>query len=212
MRGLRITLAASVLVAILGGILGCEEKEIIIPPSQYEWTQMGWEAWQDNELDDAVTNFGNALKIDNNYMPAYNGFGWTYMRLQDTAMSVDYFEDGILYGASTSNTDADKRALYVGLAYALEADDDFDRSIVAGETYVAMDPNYTWKHPHHDGLTAYDAYIVLAIDYFAKGNSGKCVGQIHHMQNIIDETPPYAFTNWSALAAKLEDMIGKDPS
>jgi tetratricopeptide (TPR) repeat protein len=220
MRELRVILAVFVLVALASVFLGCEEEEFEEPPSQADWTRMGWDAWTTGDFDNAIRYFGNAIKVDENYMPAFNGLGWTFMRLQDTATSVNYFEDGVLYGAAYADSDADKRGLYVGLTYALEAADDFGGAIAAGETYLAMDPppespgdnRGTWKHPYDERLTAYDAYIILAVCYFAKGYPNKCVDTVHYMQRKINETPEYQFTNWSALAAKIEDMADKDPS
>jgi tetratricopeptide (TPR) repeat protein len=222
MKELRIVLAALVIVALTGVYLGCEEEDEIPPQtSQFEWTAMGWGAWSAGDFDDAIRYFGNAIKVDGNYMPAYNGFGWTYMRLQDTEISVDYFEDGILYGAAYANDDPDKRGLYVGLAYALEATDDFVGAISAGNTYLSMDPppttpgdttGGTWVHPHDTRLTAYDAYIILAVCHFAQGNQNRCVDMIHYMQRKINEPDDYEFTTWNHLAEKIEDMIAKDPT
>lgn len=220
MRKTRHILTA-LLVVVLGiAFFGCDEEVIEPPLSQADWTAEGWEVWKAGDFDNALRYFGNAVKIDDNYMPAYNGLGWTYMRLQDTESSVNYFEDGVLYGAGYANTNDDKRGLFVGLAYALEASDDFVGAISAGNTYLSMDPppettggaGGTWEHPHDTRLTAYDAYIILSICFFAQGNSGRCVDMVHYMQRKIDETPEYSFTNWSNLAAKIEDMANKDPS
>jgi tetratricopeptide (TPR) repeat protein len=212
MRKTRHILTA-LLVIVLGiAFFGCEEEVMEPPPSQADWTAEGWAAWTAGDFDNAVRYFGNALKIDDNYMPAYNGLGWTYMRLQDTESSVSYFEDGVLYGAGYANDDRDKRALYVGLAYALEASDDFDGSINAGETYLGMDPNGGWIHPHDARITAYDAYIILAIDYFAEGNATKCVNMVNNMRLAIGESGDYTFTNWSALAGEIERLVNLDPS
>jgi len=220
MKVLRITLAVLMMVVVFSSLLGCEEEVITPPKSQEDWTADGWAAWTAGDFDDAITFFGNAVKIDGNYMPAYNGFGWTYMRLQDTESSVNYFEDGVLYGAGYPNADDGKRAIYVGLAYALEASDDFVGAISAGNTYLAMDPppattggaGGTWVHPYDARLTAYDAWIILAVCFFAQGNSGRCVDMVHYMQRDIKETPEYTFTTWSNLADKIEDMVIKDPS
>jgi tetratricopeptide (TPR) repeat protein len=212
MKVLRITLAALMAAFVFTAFLGCEEEVTEPPLSQADWTAEGWEAWTAGDFDDAIRYFGNAIKIDDNYMPAYNGLGWTYMRLQDTESSVIYFEDGILYGAGYPNTDADKRALYVGLAYALEASDEFLGSVTAGETYLAMDPNGVWIHPHDTRLTAYDAYIILAVDYFARGNSVKCVAMVNNMRLVIGEPGGYSFTTWSALAGEIERLVDLDPS
>ncbi len=211
----------ALLVIVLGiAFFGCDEEVIEPPLSQADWTAEGWEVWKAGDFDNALRYFGNAVKIDDNYMPAYNGLGWTYMRLQDTESSVNYFEDGVLYGAGYASTDPDKRGLFVGLAYALEASDDFVGAISAGNTYLSMDPppettggaGGTWEHPHDTRLTAYDAYIILSVCFFAQGNSGRCVDMVHYMQRKIEETPEYSFTNWSNLAAKIEDMANKDPS
>jgi tetratricopeptide (TPR) repeat protein len=221
MKGLRIVLAALVIVALSGVYLGCEEEDNILPKiSQGEWTRMGWEAWSTSDFDNAIRYFGNALKVDDNYMPAYNGFGWTYMRLQDTETSVDYFENGILYGAAYANDDTDKRGLYVGLMHALEATDDFGGAVNAGNTYLSMDPppstpggaGGTWEHKYDKRLSAYDAYIILAVSHFALGHQEKCVDMVHYMQRKLGENDDYEFTTWANLAAKIGEMAGKDPT
>lgn len=211
MRETKIILVSLVAAALLGGILGCEEELGSSPPSQSEWTEMGWDAWENGDLDTAERYFGNALKIDENYTPAYNGLGWTYMRKQELTSAMDSFEDALIYAAGLPNSDAEKRCIYVGLAYALEAADEFNESVIAGETYVGMDPNGTWEHSYVDFLDAYDARLVLVLDYFALGNSGKCVEHIRVMQTIIGDSPPYTFTNWADLAAKIEFLVENNP-
>jgi tetratricopeptide (TPR) repeat protein len=209
----RFVFTLSVLAVFVAFLSGCESGDVVIyfPPPDY--VAMGWEAWVAGDYDEAEEYFGIALKrYGDSYMLPYNGLGWTYMRLQDPDMAANYFQDGILYGASYSDTDADKRALYVGLAYTLLAAEDFSGSIIAGETYLEMDPNGYWVHKYDARLTAYDAYIVLAVDYFAEGDADRCVDMVHYMQRMIGETPEYEFTTWSDLAAKIEDMVEKDPS
>ena len=199
---------------------GCGNGDVIIDGPPPDYIALGWAAWTVGDYDEARYYFGNAITVDDNYMPAYNGLGWTYMRLQNRDAAADYLQNGILYGANYSDSDADKRALYIGLAYTLEATDDFNGSIIAGENYLLMDPppetnggaGGTWAHPHDTRLTAYDVYIVLALDYFAEGNSDRCVDMVHYMQRKICDTPEYEFTTWSDLAVKIEEMVEKDPS
>jgi tetratricopeptide (TPR) repeat protein len=199
---------------------GCENEEDIIDGPPPDYVALGWYAWEAGDYDKAKYYFGNALKLDENYMPAYNGLGWTYMRLQYLGTSADYLQDGILYGASYSDFDSDKRALYVGLTYTLLAADDFNGSIIAGEAYLSMDPppetiggaGGTWVHSHNARFTAYDVYIILALDYFAEGDSYKCVNMVHYMQRKLGDSDDYVFTTWADLAAKIEEMAGKDPS
>jgi len=212
---------SAVLAVLLTSLSGCESGDVVIyvPPPDY--VAMGWEAWVAGDYDEAEEYFGIALKkYGESYMAPYNGLGWTYMRLHDDELAADYFQDGILYGAGYSDSNADKRALYIGLAYTLSAVDDFSGSIIAGENYLSMDPppekmggsGGTWVHTYDATLTAYDVYIVLALDYFSEGDADRCVDMVHYMQRTIGETPEYEFTTWSDLAAKIEDMVEKDPS
>jgi hypothetical protein len=142
------------------------------------------------------------------------------MRLQDLGTAADYLQDGILYGARYSDFDSDKRALYVGLMYTLLTADDFTGSIIAGETYLSMDPppeiiggeGGTWVLPYDARFTAYDVYIILALGYFAEGDSDKCVDMVRYMQRKLAESDDYVFTTWADLAAKIDEMAGKDPT
>lgn len=218
---IRYSFIVSVCIFILNPFFtGCENEEGIIdgPPPGY--VTLGWYAWEEGDYEKAKYYFGNALKLDDNYMPPYNGLGWTYMRLQDPETAADYLQDGILYGARYSDFDSDKRALYVGLTYTLLAADDLTGSIIAGETYLSMDPppstpggaGGTWMHRYDKRFSAYDAYIILAVCHFAQGDSDKCIDMVHYMQRKLGEPDDYVFTTWADLAAKIDEMAEKDPT
>jgi tetratricopeptide (TPR) repeat protein len=209
----RFVITLLIPAALVAVLPGCENGDDIIDGQPPDYVAMGWDAWTEGNYGEAQEYFGIALKkYGESYMAPYNGLGWTYMRLHDDELAADYFQDGILYGANYSDSNADKRALYIGLAYTLLAADDFDGSIITGEIYLEMDPNGYWVHPYDAKLTAYDVYIVLAIDYFSEGDADRCVDMVHYMQRTIGETPEYEFTTWFDLAAKVEEMVDNDPS
>ena len=55
-------------------------------------------------------------------------------------------------------------------------------------------------------------YCILALDYFALGDADGCVEAINVMLLIVGLPDDYEFTDWSGLAAKIEEMIEMDPS
>ncbi len=197
---------------------GCEEEKGITTKSQAQWTAEGWTLWRAADYHGAETDFGNALKVDPYYAEAHGGLGWTYIRMQNFDGAADVFEDAVLVSEQPGTTAEVKQVIYMGAVTAYEAIDEYGLSAARGRFMIDRlgGDNFEFKQAVAEGakptITAYDLYILLALDYYGLGEAGNCVWAINKMRGKIGESTNYKFKNWKETTAELERLIGKDPS
>ncbi len=203
------------ILAVMFVFYGCESsvEEPIL--DEIAWVKLGWETLAArNSMDDidmAQTYFGNALKIDPTYAPAFNGNGWALIYAHDMEGAIDEFQEGFLYAGGLPNTDAHKRMLYIGAMVALYSIDRYGNSINYGVVYNSMDANRTFVHPYDSTFTAFDALMYMALNHFALGNENGVEIYINELVDIIGGAD-WTFTTWDACAAKIAELADQDPS
>jgi hypothetical protein len=100
----------------------------------------------------------------------------------------------------------------MGVATAYQANDDYD---VSAERALFMINNLQGQNFTFIGdsrVTGYDVYILLALNYYGMGNANRCVWAVNKMRGMIGESQNYEFTDWRAMTAEIERLIGRDPS
>jgi tetratricopeptide (TPR) repeat protein len=204
----RYLLAAAVLAVLLVG-LACEPENENVK-SQAEWVSEGWARWQVGEYDDANLAFGNALKRDPYYAPAFSGVGWTLIREHDPEGAAGRLEDGRLLAESGSLHV--RQEMYYGLASAYNAGGDFMTSADRGRYMADHLPENGFKLPVTNArLNYYDLYLLLAVDYYGLGDSANTVWAINKMRGKNQEPTNFVFTTWAAAAAEIDRLSGEDP-
>lgn len=206
---LLLGLIAAVLAFLV--IFGCEEFTPEIPYSQEEWTAMGWDDWEQGNYDDAIEDFESAIEVDSSYAPAYNGLGWSYLRLQVLDTATNEF-------ATAKLLDGDLIVAFVGSSATLLLDGVFNDSVGDGIYAVAHWANYQFPNDSEgnpaDGgsITKFDVHMVLGLDYFSLLQMANCVGQIDAMRAILGELPYSGAMTWAAIAEELNRLDGLNPS
>ncbi len=198
--------------------VGCEDEEEITLWSQAQWTEDGWTRWRQADYKGAETSFGNALKVDPYYAEAHGGLGWTYIRMQNLEEAANVFEDAVLVSEEPGTHIKVKRVIYMGAVTAYEAIDEYALSAARGRYMINNlgGDDFEFDQAVEKGanptITAYDLYIVLALDYYGLGQADNCVWAINKMRGKIGEPTNYKFKNWKETTAEIERLINKDPS
>ncbi|MGD8718448.1 MAG: tetratricopeptide repeat protein [Candidatus Zixiibacteriota bacterium] len=209
LKKITLLVAAAALVLVL---MGCEEDDDFTAMSQAEWTTEGWKAWEAGDYDGAITLFGNALKVDPYYAEAQCGLGWTYLRMQNISVAIETLESAVLVSEQVGTELKVRQSIYMGVATAYQANDDYD---VSAERALFMINNLQGQNFTFIGdsrVTGYDVYILLALNYYGMGNANRCVWAVNKMRGMIGESQNYEFTDWRAMTAEIERLIGRDPS
>ena len=194
---------------------GCDDDEDVLRWSQAQWTAEGWARWRAADYEDAVTAFGNALKVDPYYAEAHGGLGWTYIRMQTMEDAADVFEDAVMVSDQAGTTNEVKQVIYMGATTAYEAIDEYSLSASRGR-YMIKNLNGANFEFEQAGtpptITGYDVYIVLSLDYYGLGDSKNCVWAINRMRGMLQESTNYEFENWKETTSEIERLINLDPS
>ncbi len=194
---------------------GCDDDEDVLRWSQAQWTAEGWARWRAADYEDAVTAFGNALKVDPYYAEAHGGLGWTYIRMQTMEDAADVFEDAVMVSDQAGTTNEVKQVIYMGATTAYEAIDEYSLSASRGR-YMIKNLNGANFEFEQAGtpptITGYDVYIVLSLDYYGLGDSTNCVWAINRMRGMLQESTNYEFENWKETTSEIERLINLDPS
>lgn len=216
--------------------LACETVTPPLENTQTVLTERGWEAFLQNELDDANEYFNLALEEDPAYPDAFNGLGWVALKNEDYTTAVNN-----LLTATTN--DPNLISGLVGLAYAefYYTDPDegdhgkpfYNDVVELGEdaielaggtwdngTYIPGSWNWNDECPdtenfpnNRDGtLSLFDIHMLTALGYFNLAEMNNTVKHINAMRVIIGETGDFNPTNWDEVVAELARLEGEDPS
>jgi tetratricopeptide (TPR) repeat protein len=207
----KITIILAILTLSFLFIVAC--SKIVIPeqPSQVEWTKDGWDHWKLGEYEDAEVSFNNALDIDSTYSDAYNGLGWTYIRMQKFTSSIDNFNTVKMLESGTQVA----YEAFTGAAISFFMTDDFTNSIASAKMVTNMDPDnelYPFVFYRDGSISLFDVWLLLALDYFNTVDMANCIDAINNMRTIVGETSDFTSDNWDDINKEIVRLEAKDPT
>lgn len=200
----RILLVAAMMLAAGTVMIGCESNVVNAPTSQADFTSAGWEAWRNGQYDSAHEMFGNAYKMDDTYAEAYTGDGWTFFREEELNDAFEHFSNAELLNPADVDAAAGNSCVLLYQGYFTDSVDQGNRVISAdGDGYVFAEDN---------SVSAFDVYMVMALDFMGLGNANNCCAQINNMRRIIGEAENFSSTDWQAIATEISRLSDLDPS
>lgn len=194
--------------------IGCTEFTITTPDSQEQLVAKGWYQWDLTHYDDAIVLFEDAIDLANAYAPAYSGLGWTYLRQQSLESASNSFETAKLL-------DGNLIFAFVGSSSTLFLSGDYAFSIADGVYAINHWDDYVFPKAQRDdgtlydvatNITKFDAYMILALDYYCLMDMPNTIAQINNMRVFIGESGDFSSSSWAEIAAELNRLDTLDPS
>ena len=204
----KIEIMLAVLTVSFLFIVACGSINIEKPKNQVQWTADGWTHWKNGEYEEAEESFNNAIEVDSTYSDAYNGLGWTYLRMQMFTSSINNFNTVKML---ETGTQVAYEAL-AGAAVSFFETDDFANSIASAKEVADNDPDYKFEFSRDKSITSFDIHLLLAMDYFESIDMTNCVKEINEMRKIVSETPDFTSNNWDEINKEIKRLAEKDPS
>ena len=122
----------------------------------------GWNFFESGEYHSADSLFSLSIPLSGLNAESFNGRGWSKGRLGNSDGAIDDFISGIIIEFLTDDsTNIEMRA---GIAFAYNAAERFEESIVYALDIVEKDT--VWTFPHDTSVTTNDLLLLLAINYF----------------------------------------------
>jgi tetratricopeptide (TPR) repeat protein len=226
MRNLKIIAVVFTIASLIW--LACET---VTPPaveSQLVLTELGWQEFLNNDLEDAEEYFLEATEADAAYADAWNGLGWIYLKNEDYLQANSYFSNALTIRS-------DKISVLVGLAYSSfyytnpdQEDPDYGKPfyedvVMWGEdacTLAGDDWNWTdecadttnYPNNRDSSLSSFDVHMITALGYFNLTDMPNTIAHINDMRRIIGESEDFDATTWDEIAAELLRLEELDPS
>ena len=117
----------------------------------------GWKLFESGEYHSADSLFTLSLPLSDLNAESFSGGGWSKGRLGDSDGAIADFTLGII--ADSANIE-----ILAGIAFAYNASERFEESIVYALDIVEKDT--IWTFPHDTSVTTNDLILLLAINYF----------------------------------------------
>jgi len=160
-------------------------------------TSAGWVAFGQKNYTGAAALFRQAIGKNDIYADAYNGLGWTYLKLDSTTLALEYFD--IAIGVNPSLIDG-----YAGHAFVALALGRYREAI--GAVQHIQDAGLTFYVFRHDPtISINDLLLVKAQSLFLLGEYGSAQDVIDKLDpsNRLDPTSPGYI---EALAGEIEAL------
>ena len=155
---------------LIGGLAGCGDDDDVTGSDATDLVSEGWLEYGAGHYEDAIDKYLEALELEEESVSAeaYNGIGWSRMRLGQLSDSIDSFKKAV--SRDPSNADA-----HAGLAGVYLADGDYEKAIASANSVLLLAPGYT---SHHDDIKAADIRVLLAECHYVVGDYAAARAQI----------------------------------
>lgn len=154
-------------VALL--LSGCADRErIAVPTDGAGFTDRGWEFFADDDVEQALRDFENAIAKEPSFGPAHVGLGWARLRLATTTAAmeaaVSSFDSASSLGESGADILAGKAAaeLGIGSSSALAT------AVSLAQSARTQSPSFQFEHRTSFDVT--DLFLIEAAALAAQGN------------------------------------------
>lgn len=170
-------------------------------------TAEGWTLFEDGDYEGAIEKFARALTLDASYADAYNGFGWSYARLDSLSTSLNSFGEAI----TRTGTSAVLVDSYAGSSPAyrdlLTRPSHFDSAAVYASNALALDRRYIFEH---DGDFDWrDLHLIMAQSFFALNDYSAANARVDSLGgNVQDPGSPSFVEDLAGEIERLETVYG----
>ena len=213
-----ITIVSTILAVSALLFTACDTVTVEEQKSQVEWTEEGWNNWSAGDYESAEECFNNALEVDNSYPDAYNGLGWTYIRMQLFSTAIDNFNTvKMLVIIDPDNPEYDEDMVkfayesYAGSAISFFMNDDFENSIAIAN-YLIEVTNNDFEFSRDTSITEFDIHLLLALNYVETVDMPNCVKEINAMRVNIGEQGNFNSDDWDEINQEIKRLMELDPS
>jgi len=187
-------------LAFAAGLAGCSSGDSgTTPPSQTagDLTSKGWKAYSAKSYTTALSDFSQALALDNSYSDAYNGEGWSYARLGNPDSALTAFTAG----RSRDAASADMRA---GAAFVYNALKSYTLSLEQDTALLRISPS--WKFSHDTAVNYLDLHLLAAENYFALENFTASLAEVQFLNPSFGNPDVNTIAGQILLAREIERL------
>lgn len=148
-------------------------------------TEKGWQEFEDNDYSAASSSFKSAISKNSLYDDAYNGLGWSYIKLD----SLEFARRNLSLAIISSTNQAVLRDAYAGRSFVNLAEEKYSEAILDANYALKWSSNYYYTFEdyifrHDFDITEKDLLIVKAESYYMMQEYASCFA----MLQLIDET------------------------
>ena len=189
----RLTITTFLILMI--GVLACTDKT----DKAMDLTEQGWESFEDGELDEARSDFEDAIDQDSTYADAHNGLGWCDLLEDKLASALDNFEKALFYDSELIDASA-------GASLAATDKDEHQKAVDYAKDVIDADASY--KFSHYPSVTIEDIRLARAKSAATLGYFDTVLEEIKEFDSSFDEDPNTS-EGQAAILAKLEELISQ---
>ncbi|MDI6792533.1 MAG: tetratricopeptide repeat protein [bacterium] len=190
---LRPVIALAIIISVLAG---CGDKGTEPQKTAEEFTNEGWDAYQEGDYERALEAFNQAVDKDSACTEAYNGLGWANAKSNGLSAAVTNFNQCL----SLYSQDMEAKA---GLAFVYNAQNQYKDSADKAEEVLEASPD--WSFPYDSTLDSGDLHLLLAQNYYALAEFENSLAEVKLLNSdfTADVSAP---EGKAALAAEIERL------
>lgn len=160
-------------------------------------TTEGWVLFEQDQYEEAVAKFEEALGLDVTYADAYNGLGWSNAKLDNLADALTAFSSAISNGMTTADPYAGRAPVY------RDHNNQYTNAINAALTALSKERRYAFSHD--DSFDWKDLMVILAQSYFGTNDYASANA---YVDSLPDGHPQGDSIDVDELAAEIERLEG----
>jgi hypothetical protein len=164
-------------------LVGCSDRERIQPTNPVDapgFTQRGWTSFTNGNLDDALSDFDQAIALDPNLGEAHVGQGWARLGLAtntaDMLAAVSSFDQANTHGETGPDVDAGRSAARLGAGGT-----NLSGADSGAQAALARNANFVFAHK-----TSFDRRDLFLIEAFARAGQNSFSSALTAAEQIRD--------------------------
>jgi tetratricopeptide (TPR) repeat protein len=176
-RSLALTLALGLVILWIG----CGDKGTCPELTAESMTAEGWALFETGDFASAISKFEAAISTDTTYADAYNGLGWSHLRLDSLNRSISDFTESLSRGLPTVDPYAGQ-----AIAYRDHEPPGCREAITSADSALHRDLRYVFLHAQE--LDWRDLRLILTQCYFETGEYDLAKTQVDSLNpdNVLD--------------------------
>jgi tetratricopeptide (TPR) repeat protein len=154
-------------------------------------SERGYAHFQLNQLDAAMSDYNEALRVQPGYAPALSGRGAIFQTKRQTELALNDY-------AAATKSDPGYLAAHDNRAYIYQSKGDLEKAIAGYSAAIRLYPTYA------------DSYWVRGIAYFEKGELDHARADLRKAQSLNGELSPGTMNNVAWFRATCPDASFRD--